>query len=51
MFNRICHTVSQTDERSNPLGWGHHRYPRPVQPAAALRDHLAPHWLATAEAL
>lgn len=51
MFNRICHTVPQTYERSIPLGRGHHRSPSPIQPVAAPRDRLAPHWLATAEAL
>lgn len=51
MFNRICRTVSQTDERPALLGRGHHRSLTSVQPTVAPCGHLAPHWFATAEVL
>lgn len=50
MFNRICHTVSPTDERCVLMS-RRHRSPMLVRPAVAPRDRLAHNWFATAEAL
>lgn len=50
MFNRICHTVSQTEERCAPRS-RRHRSPMPLRPAGAPCGPSAHNWSATAEAL